>query len=288
MLARSYLFAPGDNERLLRKALTAGADAVVFDLEDAVAPANKPAARELVQQVLTELPDEAPLIYVRINALSSPDWRADLACVLSARVTGLRIGKAETFAELQTLDEALCELNAPAALHFVPTIESALGVMNAAEIARHPRVAALCFGAADFLKDIQAEPSYHMDADETATLFARSQLVLASRCAGLHPPIASVFTRLKDDEGLRASTLAQRRLGFFGRSCIHPSQLAAIHEAFTPTPEQLAGASAIVAAVADGQATATLANGQFIDAPIVERARQLIALAERFPLNHCI
>ena len=287
MIARSYLFAPGDNEKLLRKALTAGADAVVFDLEDAVAPANKPAARDLIQQVLSELLDKSPLIYVRINALSSPYWsywKDDLVCALNSRVAGLRIGKAETFAELQTLDAALQQLNVPAALHFVPTIESALGVMNAAEMARHPRVAAFSFGAADFLKDIGAEN----DADETATLYARSQLVVVSRAAGLHPPIASVYTRLKDEEGLRVSTLAQQRLGFFGRSCIHPAQLAVIHEAFTPTPEQLAEARAIVAAVADGQATATLANGQFIDAPIVERARQLLALAERFPVNHCV
>ena len=256
MLARSYLFAPGDNEKLLRKALIVGADAVVFDLEDAVAPANKPAARKLIQQVLTELPEEAPLIYVRINALSSPHWQDDLVCALSAGVTGLRIGKAESFAELQTLDEALCELNAPTTLHFVPTIESALGVMNAAEMARYPRVAALCFGVADFLKDIQAEN----DADETATLFARSQLVIASRAARLHPPIASVYTQLKDEQGLRASTIAQRRLGFFGRSCIHPTQLAVIHETFTPSPQQLEEARAIVAAVADGQATATSAR----------------------------
>ncbi len=284
MLARSYLFAPGDNEKLLRKSLTAGADAVVFDLEDAVAPANKATARKLIQQVLSELPETTPLIYVRINALSSLYWQDDLVCALNPRVAGLRIGKAESLAELQTLDEALRQLNAPATLHFVPTIESALGVMNAAEMARHPRTVAFSFGTADFLKDIGAEN----DADETATLFARSQLVLVSRAAALHSPIASVFTQLKDLDGLRASTLAQRRLGFFGRSCIHPAQLAIIHEAFTPSPEELAEAVAIVAAVADGQATATLANGQFIDAPIVERARQLIALAERFPLNHCV
>ncbi len=280
MIARSYLFAPGDNEKLLRKSLTAGADAVVFDLEDAVAPANKPAARELVQQVLSELPETTPLIYIRINALSSPYWLDDLVCALSVRVTGLRIGKAGSFAELQTLDEALRELNAPPALHFVPTIESALGVINAAEMARHPRVAAFCFGTADFLKDIGAEN----DADETATLFARSQLVLVSCAAGLAPPIASVFTQLKDEDGLRASTLAQRRLGFFGRSCIHPSQLVIIHEAFTLTPEQLSEARAIVAAVADGQGVATLPNGQFIDAPIVECARQLIARGADFSL----
>jgi citrate lyase subunit beta / citryl-CoA lyase len=271
MLARSYLFAPGDNEKLLRKALIAGADAVVFDLEDAVAPANKPAARKLIQQVLSELPDESSLIYVRINALSSSYWQDDLVCALNSRVTGLRIGKAESFAEVQTLDEALRQMNAPVALHFVPTIESALGVMNAAEMARHPRVAAFSFGAEN-------------DADETATLYARSQLVVVSRAAGLHPPIASVFTQLKDLDGLRVSTLAQRRLGFFGRSCIHPTQLAVIHEAFTPTPEQLEEARAIVAAVADGQATATLSSGQFIDAPIVERARQLILRSADFSL----
>ena len=278
MMARSYLFAPGDNEKLLRKALTAGADAVVFDLEDAVAPAHKVAARELVTTVLASLPANAPLIYVRINALSTPDWQDDLACATHPRVSGIRIGKAESLAELHTLEAALTKLGVAAGLRLFPTIESAVGLLNTAEMARHPRVAGFCFGAADFVKDIQAES----DADEAATLFARSQLVVISRAAQLAPPIASVYRHLKDEAGLRASTLAQRRLGFFGRSCIHPSQVAVIHEIFTPTSAQLDEARAIVAAVADGQAAATLANGQFVDAPVVERARQLIALAERF------
>lgn len=313
-LARSYLFAPGDNEKLLRKVFTAGADAVVLDLEDAVAPARKAQARALVAQVLGELtvgqtlvcPDlippalsspansanattgqtkVRPTVYVRINAVVTPFWQMDLATAVHRAVRGVRLAKAESLTEVQVVDEELAKLETErelpvGALRVVPTIESAAGLLNAAELARHPRVEAFSFGAADFVKDIGAE------ADETATLFARSQLVVLSRAAGINPPIAAVYTRLNDAEGLRASTEAQRRLGFFGRSCIHPTQLAIVHEVFTPKPQAIHEARAIVqafeAAQATGMGVATLANGQFIDAPIVERARALLALAEQF------
>ncbi len=287
MLARSYLFAPGDNEKLLGKVFRAGADAVVLDLEDAVAPANKARARELVLTALQTAPANAPAIYIRINAVSSPYWQADLSVVAHPRVRGLRLGKAESRAELDTLDELLKRAEASVdlpvgGLRLVPTIESAAGLLNAAEMARHPRVETFSFGAADFAKDINAD----VDEAETQTLFARSQLVVSARAAGLQPPIASVYTRLKDAVGLRANTEAQRRLGFFGRSCIHPAQLPVIHEVFTPQADAVHEARAIVEAFERAQAVgagvATLANGQFVDAPIVERARAVLSLAEVF------
>lgn len=291
-LARSYLFAPGDNEKLLGKVFTAGADAVVLDLEDAVAPARKAVARALVAATLAGLPAEGarenePLIYVRCNALTTEDWQADLAVAAHPLVRGVRLAKAETLAQLQTVDEALRALEEqrglPAwQLRLVPTIESARGLLNAVEMARHPRVETFCFGAADFVKDIQAE----LDEAETATLYARSQLVAVARAAELLPPIASVYTKLHDAAGLRASTLAQRRLGFFGRSCIHPAQLAVVHEVFTPSAAELQAARALVEAAtqaaAHGAGVTTLADGQFVDAPLVERARAILSLAEVF------
>jgi citrate lyase subunit beta / citryl-CoA lyase len=289
-LFRSYLFAPGNNEKLLSKVFTAGADAVVLDLEDAVAPVNKAKARQLIVAALATLLRSAfvpPAIYLRINAISTEFWREDIEIAAHPLVRGIRLSKAESLAELQAADNELAAVEKRAGLvvgtlRIVPTIESAVGLMNAAEMAKHLRVEAFSFGAADFAKDISAE----VDAGETQTLLARSQLVVVSRAAGLNPPIASVYTKLNDLDGLRASTAAQQRLGFFGRSCIHPAQLPVIHEVFTPHPEAVNEARAIIAAFEQAQATgaaiATLANGQFVDAPIVERARAVLSLAEVF------
>jgi citrate lyase subunit beta/citryl-CoA lyase len=286
MLCRSYLFAPGDNEKLLGKVFDAGADAVVLDLEDAVAPERKAEARQMVANVLpARAAQSRPRLYVRINAVTTNFWREDVAAITHPILRGIRVAKAESLAQLQQVSDALEQAEQQAGIaigtiRLVPTIESAVGLLAGAEMARHPRVEAFAFGAADFCHDIGAEP----DEMETQTLFARSQLVLLSRAAGINAPIASVYTRLQDVEGLRATTEAARRLGFFGRSCIHPSQLAVIHEVFTPSAEQIAEARTILMAfekaMNEGSAAIALPDGQFVDRPIVERARAIVALAE--------
>jgi citrate lyase subunit beta/citryl-CoA lyase len=283
-LARSYLFAPGDNERLLGKVFDAGADAVALDLEDAVAPERKPLARRLVADLLRSA-RKSPAVYVRINAISTDLWIEDIAAVVSPALTGVRLAKAESAEEIRALDAALGEAERAAGiavgtLKITATIESAAAVMAAMEIARAPRVEALAFGAADFIRDIGADP----DEAETQTLYARSHLVVASRAAGINPPIASVYTRIKDLDGLRATTEAARRLGFFGRSCIHPSQVPIVNQIFTPTAEQVAEARAIIAAFerarSAGVAAVAMENGQFVDQAVVTRARAIIALSE--------
>ncbi len=285
-LCRSYLFAPGSNEKLLGKVFEAGADAVVLDLEDAVAPDRKEQARQMVAAALQNRDCEGTVVYVRINAVSTGLWRDDINTVVGAALHGIRLAKAESADELKQVDEALTEAEARAGLPvglltITPTIESARGLLAAAEMAKSSRVEALSFGAADFCRDIGAEP----DAAETETLYARSQLVLISRAAGIHPPIASVHTWIKDPDGLRATSEAARRLGFFGRSCIHPSQIPIIHEVFTPTAEQVAEASALIEAfenaVAAGVGAVALANGQFVDRAVVERARAIVAVRNR-------
>jgi citrate lyase subunit beta/citryl-CoA lyase len=285
-LSRSYLFAPGDNAKLLGKVFDAGADAVVLDLEDAVALHRKAEARQMVAATLqSRIGRLRPRVYVRINAVTTNFWREDIQSIVHPTVHGIRLAKAESAEQLQLVSSALDEAEqragvAVGSIRLVPTIESAVGLFAAPEMAQHSRVAAFSFGAADFCHDIGAEA----DEMETQTFVARSQLVLLSRAAGLQPPIASVHTRLKDLDGLRATTEAARRMGFFGRSCIHPSQLAVIHEVFTPSAEQLAAARATVAAfdaaMREGTAAVALADGQFVDRPIVERARAVVALAE--------
>jgi citrate lyase subunit beta/citryl-CoA lyase len=285
-LVRSYLFAPGSDERLLGKVFNAGADAVVLDLEDAVSDTEKLTARRLVSGVLqSKSRDEDPAIYVRINSVASGLWRDDIEAVTRPALQGIRLAKAESAAEVIAVAEELNSAEKRAGLpagsiRITPTIESANGVLAAGEIAKAPRVEALAFGHTDFVRDIGADP----DAQQYETLYARSLLVLVSRAAGIKPPIAPVYTQIKDIDGLRQSTEAARRLGFFGRSCIHPTQLPVVHQVFTPTPEQTADAREIVLeferAAAMGRQTILMTNGQFVDLAVVQRARAVLALAE--------
>jgi len=283
---RSYLFAPADNQRILDKVFTAGADAVVVDLEDAVAPAAKTAARETLRSNLEALsPDETSPIWVRINPVGSDLWRDDLAAVVGPWLSGIRIPKAqdpeaiERVAELITLREASSGM-APGSVSLTLTIESALGVERCGELARCERVTNLCFGNVDFLADIGARDA----EDGFAALYAHSRVVLASRVAGISPPIAPVQTRLDDETALRTTTEKFRNLGFFGRSCIHPKQLAVIHEVFTPSPEEVGEAREIIAAYEKDLETASgsevTRSGQFVDIAVVKRARAVVELAE--------
>ncbi len=288
LLCRSYLFAPGDDERLLGKVFDAGADAVVLDLEDAVAPDRKDAARELVRRTLAERSGDRPAVWVRINDLRSRHWQADVETVLgdpavTRGLAGLRVPKAESVREIRKLDDAMrpAERKAglrPETLKITCTIESAAGLVAARDLAGQPRVSHLAFGEADFVADVGAE----LDDGGVATLWARSSLVVTARAAGIAPPIASVYTRLDDDDGLRRSTLEARRLGFFGRSCIHPRQLTAIHEAFTPRPEQIADARRVLDAFeAAGGGATTAGDGTFVDEAVARRARAILELAPR-------
>jgi citrate lyase subunit beta/citryl-CoA lyase len=166
-------------------------------------------------------------------------------------------------------------------LALVCNIESGRGVANAEAIARaRPRVLALAFGAADLARDLNLVPG----PDGLETLYARSQLVLASRLAGVRPPVDGVYTQLADEQGLERSTRQARALGFFGRSALHPRQVPIINRVFTPSEDELAWASHVVAAAQQAESAGTgalqLPNGDFVDVAIVRRAHDLLALAE--------
>ncbi|MBM3791205.1 MAG: CoA ester lyase [Acidobacteria bacterium] len=284
-LRRSYLFAPGNNEKLLRKVLTAGADAAVLDLEDAVPPSEKAQARRLVAGLLERRSSTAGIpIYVRINGTESGCWEEDLAAVVLPGLQGIRVPKAESAEDVRRVEGVLAGIEVKRGLpvggiDVVCTVETARGVWAAAELAGCPRVTNLTFGAADFAQDAGMDPG----PEEIETLVPRTRLVLASRMAGIDPPVASVFTRLGDEEGLRRSTEAARRLGYFGRSVIHPRQVPVVHGVFTPAPEALAQARMIVEtfelAAAQGKGTAQTADGLFVDVAVVRRARGLLSLA---------
>ncbi|MGE0453149.1 MAG: CoA ester lyase [Vicinamibacteria bacterium] len=285
-LLRSYLFAPGHDDKLLARVWQAGADAVVLDLEDAVPESEKPAARRKVETALAAFALAARArTLVRINPLEGPHWRADLEAVTRPGLYAVRVAKAESPDAVRSLDAALTRLErdrglALGAIEVALTIESARGLRAAEAMATaSPRVRNLCFGATDFAADLGLEPG----DDEAETLLARSELVLVSRAAQLDPPIASVHRRVEDDEGLRRTTQAARRLGFLGRSCVHPRQLAIVHAAFTPSAEELSRARALVEtyerARAAGSGAALAAGGELVDPAVVRRAQKILELA---------
>lgn len=265
---RSYLFAPGHSEKLLSRVFSAGADAVMLDLEDAVPEQAKDTARAMVGQVLAER-----TAWVRINAVGSPWCQADIEAVGEVAL-GLRIPKTETADDVRWVSS-----RAPGK-PLICAIETARGVLAAQEIAAVPGVTHLAMGGIDLQHDLNA------DNGNLQTLHIRSHLVLVSRAAGIEPPIDSVYPLLDDPEGLREQAQFARSLGFFGKSAIHPRQLAAIHEAFTPSARDVQWAREVLEAF-DGASGAALRlpTGEFIDLPVAQRARHLLKIAERNGLN---
>lgn len=284
-LARSYLFAPGNQERLLAKVFEAGADAVVLDLEDAVPTTEKRDARELIASALQVRQDQdRPAAWVRINPVRGREWKQDIAATVRPGLDGMRVPKVESAGELEALDEALGDAEEKAGLavgtvRLTCTIESASGLLASRELAEHSRVDRLAFGSTDFMADIGADPAH----EARSTLWARSFLVVVCRAGGILPPIAPVWTRLDDEDGLRRDTLECRQLGFFGRTCIHPRQIRPIHEIFTPSTEEIEEARHTLAlhqAVDHaGGGVAVDKGGRFVDPAVLRRARAVLELA---------
>ena len=268
--ARSLLFAPGNDERKLEKALAAGADAVVADLEDAVPAGEKEAARTVAGRVLRGAAT-ASLVAVRVNAAGTEHWEADLQAVADLELDALVLPKA--------IPDAVGALG-PDGPPVIAIVETALGVRHAYETARLPRVAALVLGAVDLGLELGLEPR----ADGQEVLYARSRLVLESAAAGLRSPFDLVHVDTRDDDGLEAEARLARSLGFRGKACIHPAQVAIVNRVFSPTAEERERARRVVEAyergLADGRGAVAL-DGEMIDFPVVERARRILAETER-------
>ena len=268
--ARSLLFAPGNDERKLEKALAAGADAVVADLEDAVPAGEKEAARAVARRVLGGAATGS-LVAVRVNAAGTEHWGADLQAVADLELDALVLPKA--------IPVAVGALG-PDGPPVIAIVETALGVRHAYETARMPRVAALVLGAVDLGLELGLEPR----ADGQEVLYARSRLVLDSAAAGRRSPFDLVHVDTRDDEGLEAEARLARSLGFRGKACIHPAQVAIVNRVFSPTGEERERARRVVEAyergLADGRGVVAL-DGEMIDLPVVERARRILAETER-------
>jgi len=267
----TLLYVPGDRPDRVEKALASEADVVIVDLEDAVAPAHKDAARAAAASLLAICGRPAQ---VRINHVST-SWHADDVAALAGLPAdvGARVPKVES-------PEQVCELAAALpgrALHVL--LESALGVERAFEIATaSEQVASIGLGEADLRSDLRL-------TDDAGLAWVRGRVVNTARAAGLPSPHMSVYPHVKDSDGLVASCQEGRRLGFLGRAAIHPAQLGPIREAFLPSDGEVEKARAVVAKVGDsrtdGVGVVTLEDGTFLDVAMVEQARAVLALVDR-------
>ena len=289
---RSFLFAPGNVPRRVEKALTLGADAVILDLEDSVAPSDKAAARKSVAEALAR-PRQARG-YVRVNAPSTPFCFRDLLETIHAKVDGVIVPKIESAADLHAVDWVMANLEreqgiAEGSIDLMPIVETAAGVQRVDRILQarslRPykgawRVRRIAFGAGDYANDVGLSPTL----DEAELADARSRLVLSSRAAGMENPIDSPWFHFKEVDAFRRALERSRRCGFQGRLCVHPDQIGPVNEAYLPSVEEVSRAERIVATFAAAEAKGEAAiqvDGQMIDYPIVHRARALLETMRR-------
>ena len=285
--ARSLLFVPANRPDRYAKAAAAGADKVIIDLEDSVPADQRAAAREMIAPALPEVP-RARLL-VRVNPIADPDHPADLAAVPLAAVGGLMVPKLEHAAELHALAGELERRETAASVpvgstFLVVLIETARGVRDADALleaaAALGRDCIAAFGALDYGVEVGTEAT----GVEPELLYPRARLTVAAAAAGLEPPVDSPSTHLRDPDRVRAEALAARRLGFQGKLCVHPLQVGACNEVFTPPAAAVADARAVVDAYDAAQAAgrgAVALDGRMIDMPVVRRSQRTLTLARR-------
>jgi len=259
-IARSYLYVPGNRPDRFDKACAAGADAVIVDLEDAVPAAEKTSARAAVTSWLSP----ARAVLVRINAVDTEWFEADLAACDAAGVIGVVLPKAEKIGDAVV---SLCRRRSVALL---PLIETAVGMAQASAVASTSCVQRLLFGTIDF----QLELGIDGDGDEL--LAFRSQLVLASRLAGIQAPVDGPCTSWDDADLVTADARRARRLGFGGKLCIHPKQIASVNAAFSPSEAEVAWARKIVDAAKRSGGAAVAVDGKMIDRPVILKAERTL------------
>jgi citrate lyase subunit beta / citryl-CoA lyase len=261
-MTRAWLFVPGHRPERIDKALASGADRVIVDLEDAVAPEAKDEARAALAGWLASA--RAP-VAVRLNAADTPWFEADLALLATPAVAAVVLPKAEdpsVLARLAALRPGLA---------LVPLVESALGLAQARALAAAPGVQRLAFGHIDFQVDLGLR-----DATEDDLLPFRCELVLASRLARIAAPLDGVTVALDDPAVLQADVQRARRLGFGGKLCIHPRQVAAVQAGFRPGADEVAWAQRVLAAAAQAGGAAVALDGKMIDKPVMLRAEAIL------------
>lgn len=261
---RTYLFVPGDRADRFDRAWESGADQVIIDLEDAVAPAHRDAARKIAAGWMTR---QRP-VWVRTNACDSSWYARDVKLAAHPGLRGFVIPKAEH------LPSALVKACLEHHKLLIPLVETAVGFKNMQALAESATVERLAFGSIDFQIDLG------IDGDDDALAYFRSQIVLVSRLARIQPPIDGVTTDINDTKALRQDALRARRFGFGGKLCIHPRQVPAVNRLLSPTDDELAWARRLVAVSAQSGGAAIAIGGKMVDKPVLAKAMRIIRAAE--------
>ena len=282
-MRRSMLFLPGNSPNILLNADFLGSDSIILDLEDAVAPTEKDAARILVRNAITSLGYTREVI-VRINPVESPYWQKDLRAIIPVKPDMIMPTKVGCAADVKIVADFITQLEKEYGMEeggvkMIPLIETALGVENAYEIASaDPRVTAIFLGGEDFTADMRCKRT----KEGTEIFYARSRMVLAARAAGVDV-YDTPWTDVEDYDGLIEDAKFAKSLGFTGKSSISPRHIPFINEVFSPTEEEIQYARDVFACIekakAEGKGVVSL-RGKMIDAPIVARARQVLEAAE--------
>jgi citrate lyase subunit beta/citryl-CoA lyase len=284
--ARSLLFVPANRERFLEKARTLPADAILLDLEDAVPVAEKAAAREMARGWIGRY--QQP-VWVRVNGAETDELVPDADALVGVPgLAGLMLPKADRVDTLVDLDARLRELErdrgvALGSIQVIAQIESALGVLRAFEIASAPRVVSVCLGGARG-GDLQTDLGAEWSIDGPELMYTRQHVLLAARAAGVAWPLDGVFGEVADQDGFERDSTLSRRLGYRGRTVIHPTQVELANRIYAPSDADIEEAGRIVreaaAAEAEGRGT-VLVDGRLVDRAMVRRARQVIDLRAR-------
>lgn len=265
----TYLFVPGNRPERFDKAASAGADAIIIDLEDAVAPGDKDPARVNVRAWLAAHPEALPRTVVRINDSATPWFAADVAMLKDAGARYAMLPKTETPEHVGAVLAML-----PAGGLVLPLIESARAVLNLAAVAAAPGVQRLAFGTLDYAVDLD------LSGDERGLIAPATQIALASRCAGLGSPIYGVTPAIDDELQLLTDLEFGRAFGFGAKLCIHPKQVAAIHRALQSTAAEIDWAKRVLAVAEGGEGAAQL-DGKMVDRPVVLKAHAILSRASQ-------
>ena len=288
-MRRSMLFLPGNTPNIIQNGGILGADAVILDLEDAVAPGEKDSARILVRSVIRSLGFDRCEVIVRINAIDTPFWQKDLDAIIPVRPSLIMPPKTACAQDVLTVDAYITQLEDKLGMEtgsvgLIPLIETALGVENAFQIASaSPRVKAIFLGGEDLTADLHCKRT--KEGEEIS--YARCRMVCAARAAGVEV-YDTPFTDVNDDEGIYADAQKAKSLGFTGKSAISPRHVQAINEVFSPSIKDIEYAYEVMEAIRIGKEQgkgAVSLRGKMIDAPIVARARQTIEAAEELGLG---
>jgi len=280
---RSLLYIPGNNPGMVQNCGIYGADGVLLDLEDSISIDEKMAARKLVKHALLSLDFGSVEKVVRINGADTPFFRDDLAEIVPAGPDAVRIPKIDSAKDVQLADEIISELEEkngmkPGSVRIQAMLETARAVVHAPEIATSsPRIIGLTLGGHDLAADLGVS----VTPEGFELLYAKSAVIMAAKSAGLLA-FDTVFTNIDDQEGLRAETLRAVSLGFTGKAAIHPSQIAVIHEAYTPDAKDVKKAIRIVRGAKEASKQhhgAVAVDGRMVDAPVVAQAERILELA---------